>query len=86
MVPDLAVVDGDDGAVLVRHRLIAVLQINDAEPRVTEADHVGEEVGRAVWPAMRQRSRRPPDPSTVGWGRVTRCDDADDATHSWPEV
>src|SRR5205823_8199219 len=55
VVVDLAVLDDVDGAVLVRDRLVARLEVDDREPAGGERDAAVEERPVAVGPAMPQR-------------------------------
>ena len=54
-VVDLAVLDDDGGAVLVRDRLVARLEVDDREPPRGEGDVAVAELPEAVRAAMNQR-------------------------------
>ena len=56
VVVDLAVEDDPDRSVLVRHRLLAVLEIDDAQPPHAEADALAEIDALVVGPAMHHRA------------------------------
>ena len=69
VVEDLAVKGDPDGAVLVAHRLLAAVEIDDAEARVGEADVAVDESAIAVRTAMRQRSDHARQQSAARLGR-----------------
>jgi hypothetical protein len=58
VIPDLAVEDGYDGAVLVRQRLRSSLQIEDREPRMTQEGRAGGVNAAAVGPPVAERADR----------------------------
>ena len=62
VVVDLAVEDDPDRAVLVRHRLMAGRQIDDAQPPVAERRPIVDEFTGVVWPAMRDDVAHPRHP------------------------
>jgi hypothetical protein len=55
VVPDLAVVDRDDGSVLVHERLRPSLEVDDAEPGMAEGDRPVEMETAPVGPSVDER-------------------------------
>src|SRR5262249_49333367 len=81
VVVELAVDDDVEALVLVRDRLIAGMQVDDAEPRMPEADAAmrGDPLPAAVRPAMIEALRRPFQRLRVD--RTAAGKERDDAAH-----
>ena len=76
VVVDLAVLDDDDGAVLVRDRLVAAGQVDDREPARRDADALLRVHALGVGAAMDERLRHRTQPVDIE-RRVRRRDPAD---------
>src|SRR5262249_22260804 len=81
VVPDLAVVDGEHRPVLVRDRLGAALDVDDAEACVAQHDRTLRMRAGSVRPSVVQRYDRALDRFARRGRRVARRDDSDDAAH-----
>jgi hypothetical protein len=53
----LAITDEENASILIRKRLIARKQINDAQPSETEPDPLVDHIATVIWATMRQRLR-----------------------------
>ena len=81
IVEELAVEDGDDGAVFVVDRLLAVREADDAEPAIGEPDAGLFEIAVLIGPAMDDgvgHARQGAGRNGAGAGEI---DDACDAAH-----
>ena len=78
VVVDLAVLDDDDRAVLVRDRLVAAGQVDDREPARGDADALVRVHALRVGAAMDERLRHRTQPVDVE-RRLRRRDPADPA-------
>ena len=76
VVVDLAVVDEPDGLVLVGHRLVPALAVDDAQAAVAEADGRRLEGAGVVGAAMHDGGGHAPEKLPVG-----RAGEAEDAAH-----
>src|SRR5262245_16096275 len=81
MVVDLAVENRPDRAVLVGERLVAGLQIDDAEPPVPQSHRPAHVIAVVVGAAMAQRGRHPTHDVDVG-ALVARTQEAGNAAHT----
>ena len=78
VVVDLAVLDDVDGAVLVRDRLVAALEVDDREPARREPDAALQEHAVRVGAAMDERCAHLGQPARVH-GAARGRDSADPA-------
>ena len=79
VVVELAVLDDVDGAVLVRYRLVAGLEVDDREPAGGEADGPVDEDSVAVGAAVEQPRAHAREP--LGVDGPARRDDSADPAH-----
>jgi hypothetical protein len=82
MVVDLAVEDDPDRLVLVRQRLMAGRQIDDAQPAVAERRLIVHEQSRIVWAAMRDDVAHRDDARAVVSVQPTCPYDSRDPAHA----
>ena len=80
VVVDLAVLHDDDGAVLVRDRLVAAGEIDDREPPCREPDGAVDERAAGIRAAMHERSTHRREPAGIGGS--ARGGDSADPTHA----
>src|SRR5947209_3829198 len=80
VVVHLAVVGDPQRPVLVRHRLVAALRVNDGEPAVAEGHVVAPQEPDPVRPAVGDGRGHPLDLKLV-WGGPVPAHDAGDSTH-----
>jgi len=66
VVEHLAVHDDPERAVLVSDGLLAGLQVDDAEPRRTEADLLIQKQAELVWPAVADRGQHLAQEALIG--------------------
>ena len=89
-IVNLAVEDDPERAVLVRERLMAFREVNDAQPPVPESDatrpalalEIFEPATCVIRPAMRKRLAHALDVRLAEAGRAIQSDDSADAAHS----
>src|SRR6185369_17401372 len=82
VVVDLAVEHDPDGAVLVRHGLVSVLEIDDAQPPHAEGDAVAEMDAFVIRSTVRHRAAHGAD-LAVGHRTATRPEDSCNPAHEW---
>ena len=80
VVVDLAVLHDDDGAVLVRDRLVAARQVDDREPAGRDPDRAVDVRALGVGAAVVQRFGHAPQP--VGVDGAARGRDPADPAHA----
>src|SRR5437867_1584621 len=81
VIPDLAVVHGDDRSVLARHRLAAVLEVDDAESCAPEGGRAVDVVAGLVRTAVCQSVNGLFQTRRIRRFGTTGRDDADKAAH-----
>lgn len=79
VIVNLAVVDDDDGAILVEYRLVARVEVNDGEAAHRQADIPFHVIALAVGAAMRKRAVHGAQQRLVN--RLAWVNDAADAAH-----
>ena len=82
IVVDLAVEDDLDRTVLVPDRLIARLQVDDAQAPHRQANGTVGEEALAIGAAVGERVAHGLEGRAGGWGSAIELEDADDSAHA----
>ena len=81
-VVDFTIENDDDGAVLVEHRLLSAAEVDDAQPAMSKADVVLNEVSAIVRTTMRLGGSHPLHQEVVYRLSCVEIDDPANSAHT----
>src|SRR5229473_1038404 len=81
IVIDLTIEDDPEGSVFIGQRLVARLQVDDAQTTHSDAETAVRVKPTAIRPATGQHLSHSEQPLTVRWPRAVTAEDAEDAAH-----